>query len=184
MTPRVLLVTLIVLVVRTIALSATATQAHAVQSWDQTLGCNTVATCPRFTVLSNFNNQAVLDRETGLVWQQSPSPQGTYTWANAVIACIDPLPSAGGRGGWRLPTIYELMTLVDPTTFTLPAGHPFKLDAFTSPSRPQNVWSTSLVPGNPNAAFALQTGGGLFQPSLSSTLNVWCVRGGQGANTP
>src|SRR5713101_6294178 len=36
---------------------------YATPSWDQTLACTTLATCPRFIVLSNFNNQAVLDRE-------------------------------------------------------------------------------------------------------------------------
>jgi len=31
------------------------------------LQCNTVSTCPRFVVLANWDSEAVLDRETGLV---------------------------------------------------------------------------------------------------------------------
>jgi hypothetical protein len=41
---------------------------YANPSWDQTLPSST-----RFIVLSNMNSAAVLDRETGLVWEQSPS---------------------------------------------------------------------------------------------------------------
>jgi len=38
---------------------------YAVPSWDQTIACTASANCPRFVVLSNMNNDAVLDRETG-----------------------------------------------------------------------------------------------------------------------
>jgi hypothetical protein len=46
---------------------------YAIPSWDQKLQRDTQATCPRFVVLSNWNNEAVLDRETGLVWERSRS---------------------------------------------------------------------------------------------------------------
>ena len=44
---------------------------YAWPSWDQTLPSST-----RFIVWANFNSQAVLDRETGLVWERSPNPFG------------------------------------------------------------------------------------------------------------
>lgn len=56
---------------------------YATPSWDQTLPSNT-----RFIVLSNFGGQAVLDRETGLVWEKSPSAAVGFTWDNAVFHCI------------------------------------------------------------------------------------------------
>jgi hypothetical protein len=42
---------------------------YANPSWDQQFPA-----AQRFIVLSNWNNEAVLDRETGLVWQRNPNP--------------------------------------------------------------------------------------------------------------
>ncbi len=41
---------------------------YATPSWDQSLPVTT-----RFVVLTNFASDAVLDRETGLVWEKAPS---------------------------------------------------------------------------------------------------------------
>src|SRR5262245_18973181 len=72
-------------------------------TWDKTI--NNVA--QRFRVLNAFNNEAVLDRETGLVWERSPSTQ-TLAWSNARLFCAQ--KAVGGRGGWRLPAFNELAT--------------------------------------------------------------------------
>ena len=37
---------------------------YATPSWDQKLPCSSASNCPRFIVLSNWNSEAVLDRET------------------------------------------------------------------------------------------------------------------------
>src|SRR5512140_126433 len=68
---------------------------YATPSWDQTLPSST-----RFVVLSNLNNAAVLDRETGLVWERSPSAARVPVWADAVNDCYARI--IGGRKGWRL----------------------------------------------------------------------------------
>jgi hypothetical protein len=70
------------------------------QNWDKKLPNDA-----RFTILADFNNQAVRDNETGLAWEPSPdtSPR---TWYDAVRACW--LREVGGRMGWHLPTIEEL----------------------------------------------------------------------------
>jgi hypothetical protein len=87
---------------------------YADPAWDQSLP---VAT--RFVVLTNWASAAVLDKETGLVWERSPSST-TFKWQNA----IDPTLSArrhctalitGGRKGWRLPPTPELASLIDPS---------------------------------------------------------------------
>src|SRR5438552_11782 len=70
---------------------------YATPSWDQQLPASI-----RFIVLANWNNEAVLDRETGLVWQRSPT--GFHVpWRAATNACID--QRTGNRFGWRLPTV-------------------------------------------------------------------------------
>jgi len=78
----------------------------------------------RFTVLSTFADAAVQDDETGLVWEKTLETT-QLSWAEARAACAD--KDVGGRKGWRLPSISELASLVDPsmrTGSTLPLGHP------------------------------------------------------------
>lgn len=94
---------------------------YAEPSWDQKLPAST-----RFVVLSDWNNNAVLDRETGLVWEKSPDAT-THIWNQARFQCSS--RTTGGRKGWRLPSVHELASLVDPSVAppgpTLPPGHPF-----------------------------------------------------------
>src|SRR5215831_11984712 len=82
---------------------------YAMPSWDQTIACTTSSNCQRFVVLSNFNNEAVLDRETGLVWERTPDVSTLYNWGNAPHGCIG--KPIGGRVGWRLPTVSEMGSL-------------------------------------------------------------------------
>ena len=148
---------------------------YATPSWDQKLQCDTQATCPRFIVLANWNNDAVLDRETGLVWERSPSSQA-FTWNfDAVFHCND--LRTGNRAGWRLPTIQELASLFDVTLFSLPAGHPFNniqpgtyfASATILRFDPGFVWGVNVNNGTP--AVGNRT---------TDSVAVWCVRGGQG----
>ncbi len=94
---------------------------YATPSWDQTLPAAT-----RFIILSNFNSAAVLDRNTGLVWEKSPDAT-TTTWDSARFFCLN--RTTGGQKGWRLPSVHELASLIDPSVAppgpTLPPGHPF-----------------------------------------------------------
>ena len=153
---------------------------YATPAWDQKLDCTTMATCPRFIVLLNWSSAAVLDRETGLVWEQSPSAS-TFTWDIAQIHCNS--LNAGNRGGWRLPTIQELRSLVDgdpanTSSPRLPPGHPFSSNvqssgywsATSSASDAGLVWGVFFVFGN------------VFTSSKSFTDFAWCVRGGHGVD--
>ena len=76
----------------------------------------------RFVIV--LDGAAVLDKETGLVWEKSPDTT-ERTWNNAVSYCYK--KTVGGRKGWRLPTIEELASLIDTTQSNpaLPNGHPF-----------------------------------------------------------
>lgn len=93
----------------------------SVVSWNRTL-----PTEARFIVLANFNSEAVLDQDTGLLWERSPSTART-DWKAARSSCLN--KAIGGRRGWRLPSIVELTSLLDPSVqdseAMLPAGHPF-----------------------------------------------------------
>ena len=59
------------------------------QNWDKKLPADS-----RFTILPDFNNQAVRDNETGLVWERSPSTSPT-NWIEGVRTCW--LRQVGGR---------------------------------------------------------------------------------------
>src|SRR5215475_11987991 len=68
----------------------------------------------RFQALQDFQGQAVLDKETGLVWEKSPSTT-PLVWEEArgfPQGCAN--KNVGGRKGWRLPSFAELASLVDP----------------------------------------------------------------------
>jgi hypothetical protein len=159
---------------------------YANPSWDQTLTCTTTASCPRFIVLSNMGSAAALDRETGLIWELSPSTS-VFFWTDAQAHCNR--LTVGNRKGWRLPTIQELTSLVDLAAAggskvipTLPSGHPFT----NVPSG--ETWSATTGSTNSATAWLLvfYNGFGYLDNmgpfGKSNTLNVWCVRGGQGVD--
>jgi len=135
----------------------------------------------RFKVLTQFGGAAVLDKETGRVWEQSPSTE-TFPWtATAISPGLDPFThcyqlEVGGRKGWRVPTIEELASLVDTSQVspTLPAGHPFNVQATPH-------WSSTTNASDASRAWAVGFATGtVFNPVKTAAREVWCVRGGQG----
>ena len=153
-------------------------------SWDRRID----VVQQRFQVLNEFNDEAVLDRETGLVWERSPSTQ-TLAWSNARLFCAQ--KAVGGRGGWRLPAFNELASLVDPTITTpgvprLPLGHPFQnVQAAT-------YWSATVFANQPG--FTMEVNFNFVLSNAPINVNdasiggapkhVWAVRGGsQGPDT-
>jgi hypothetical protein len=156
---------------------------YALPSWDQKLPAAT-----RFVVLTDWASQAVLDRETGLIWEQAPG--GTLDfWQNAMGTCLR--KDVGGRRGWRLPSIAELASLIDPsnsTEPTLPAGHPFVnvSDFYWSstlvrdPLNPNHAWGVGFdsLP-NPSGVFTngVIAFGAIAPRSSPTTAKSWCVRG-------
>lgn len=121
----------------------------------------------RFVVLTNMSDDAVLDRETGLVWARVnafpfPLSPAAMNWRDARDTCLD--LQVGNRTGWRLPTTMELMSLVDygasfgggVTRF--PAGHPFvvsqtdsagRFEYWTSDRFGLRTWIVDLTSGQP-----------------------------------
>jgi hypothetical protein len=152
---------------------------YASPSWDQTLPAST-----RFVVLANMNDAAVLDRETGLVWQRSP-PTDERSWNDASFACLG--ATTGGRLGWRLPAANEFLSLIDPALTNdppLPAGHPFVgvagFPAFFWTATPSEVLDAANVAGHVDVAFDNRAGFrrlGVADDIVDSRLHFWCVRG-------
>jgi hypothetical protein len=153
---------------------------RAFPSWDKQIN-NT----KRFKVLRDFAGAAVLDRETGLVWEQSPetapNPTTTQAWLAAQSSCNT--RTVGGRFGWRLPTIQELASLIDPNNPggnpDLPPGYPFSNVASSS------YWSATANadPAHTNLAWVVGLdNGSVSNEDKGDPLHVWCVRGGQGVD--
>ena len=151
------------------------------QNWDQKIPAAT-----RFVVLTDFANAAVRDNETGLVWEQSPLTT-LHPWDNSAGFLVSARTqctsrTTGGRKGWRLPSVHELASLVDPANSSpsLPTGHPF------TNVQSADYGSATTDAGNPTGAWTVFFGGnGIVGGSNKANavfVRVWCVRGGMHAD--
>ena len=156
--------------------------AQAANAWDPIIPQGANRHRERFILLQDFNMEAVLDQETGLVWQHDPDDE-LRTWNDAQDNCTRAV--IGHRMGWRLPTIQELTSLVAGPKDDLgrlpplPAGHP------SLPNMHQLMWSTTTVPTNTDQAYRLS----LDNPDYSVITTWWkqppyqgwamCVRSGK-----
>jgi uncharacterized protein DUF1566 len=160
------------------------TASAQVMSWATQIGNN------RFKVLSQFNNEAVLDLETGLVWERQPDTT-TTTWNVSTLATAHVLcniKAVGKRLGWRLPSVQEIASLFDASHAApqLPTGHPFVL---TADQLAGSFWTSTVDTtfGEPGQVWIAQ----MFAPDLQETVVVggmdqprynWCVRTGSGTD--
>jgi hypothetical protein len=117
----------------------------------------------------------VIDTKTGLVWQQAlATPVGALDWPTAVQYC--PTQRFGGRDHWRLPTIKELLTLVDTGIAVTPQT--FAIDARFFPTPAKVLWSSTLQTAtSPIMAWGLQNDGSpYFFDTSKFGFGVRCVR--------
>jgi hypothetical protein len=97
-------------------------------------GSATGASTPKDRYFIEADGGLVTDRRTGLTWQRTVSTT-RYNWENAKVHCT------GLGGGFRLPALKELLTLVDPTR------HEPATDPTTFPGQSDYVlWSSSPFP--------------------------------------
>jgi hypothetical protein len=140
---------------------------------------------PRFAIFDvrtkGTGDDVVFDKETGLIWERSPSTDKKPNWSAAVVYSLSSV--RGGRKGWRLPTIEELLSLVDPARAspTLPGGHPFENLRFDD-----YYWSCTLGLSNPPATvWGYNFGNGDTASTQKDVPGyVWLVRGGFGHDLP
>jgi hypothetical protein len=170
--------------------SATATQKDAKAILDDILTAvhsltdvtrNWSASLPddrRFVVLEAYGNEAFLDRETGLTWE---IPDGVpRSFLGARQQCVD--GNIGGAKGWRLPSVVELASLVEPGNSdpALPAGIPVA----GLPWLRNQYWSATTVADDAEYGWTVHfaTGGvQTYRKPLSAL--AWCVRGPMNADT-
>jgi len=142
--------------------------AHAVdlRSWDQKIN----QASKRFVVLPAFNSEAVLDKETQLVWHRGASLT-PRNWHDSRDICLT--SDVGGRSGWRLPTYIELATLFSDGRI-LPEGHPFA-------GIPDNqyFWSSTTSQTDSASAYSLRLSPGkhTWQQPKAANAQRLCVRG-------
>jgi len=139
-----------------------------VTSWDKKIPGST-----RFQLV--LDGSAVLDKETGLVWEKSPS-QELKDFPMATRYCYD--INVGGRKGWRTPTAEELASLVDVSNSNpaLPTGHPFSNVLLSN-----EYWSATTVSMYDSNAWHVDLSSGDVAYSIKGASGyVWCVRGGHG----
>jgi hypothetical protein len=104
-------------------------------------------------------DQTVTDNVTGLMWQQAIAP-GTYSNVAALAYC--PTVTLGGHRDWRLPSIIELVSLVDYGSSTFING-----TYFPGPATP---FIPSTAPGN----WTVNAGNVSYGPPIMGS--VRCVR--------
>jgi hypothetical protein len=133
----------------------------------------------RFVILPTFTNDAVLDKATGLVWEKSPQTTSAK-WSVARRTCTE--KNVGGQKGWRLPSLEELASLVDPSVappgLALPPGHPFL--AIQSAV----YWSETRVDEDARGSWGVHfgLGGGATFINWAHSVQFWCVRDGMKAD--
>jgi hypothetical protein len=106
-----------------------------------TAPANADAPAGRYTI----TNETVYDTKTKLTWQLKV-PSTMYAWDAAKTYCSG--LSLEGTGGWRLPTVKELQTIVDESR-TDPS-----IDPTAFPATPTYYfWSSSPLAGSSNSAW-------------------------------
>jgi hypothetical protein len=182
---------------------ADAQNTASMQTWDKILTCtdgdSTMCNSSRFSCV--LENQAVLDNETGLVWERKVMTT-TVNYADAIEYCRE--LSIRDRKGWRMPNLDEFMSLIDMSPWKGPGpaimlprqadtvspcypfvgqGGPFAPNPAAVSVPASAYWTATPREGQFEAAsyVVLVTGEGRLyakKKNLTSTNNVWAVRGG------
>jgi hypothetical protein len=127
------------------------------------------AGAPNLESYTDNGDGTVTDNVTRLVWQKDV-PSSTYDQAAAVLYCSG--LSLATHGDWRLPSVIELVSVVDPGRFGP------SIDETYFPSTPANpFWSSSPSPLMPGDGFDIPfDAGNVSTDDLSSLFSVRCVR--------
>lgn len=118
-------------------------------NWDQwplpNSEADVAAGAPNLESYTDNGDGTVTDNVTGLMWQQAV-PATTYDWADAVAYC--PTLTLAGHSDWRLPSMIELVSIVDYGQYK-PSIDPTYFPS--TPSEP--FWSSSPFAGSSGYAW-------------------------------
>ncbi len=153
---------------------------------------------PRF--IDNHNG-TVTDNLTGLIWLQDANCALQVSWSNALVFASDmydgwtgdgnggdcDLSDGSQAGDWRLPTVNELVSLVDHEYFDPALSNAAGNGQWTSDedafSRvgPNYYWSSTTYTYKPKYAWrvGINAGGIDFEKKSEGSCYVWPVRGGK-----
>jgi hypothetical protein len=125
-----------------------------------------------------IEGEIVSDPRTGLVWQKGgfweDATVDNKTWIEALEYCRGIADAnLGGHDDWRLPSIKELGTLVDP------AASGINIDLVAFPGTPgRDFWSSTPTPKDPQGAYVIYFDDGCVNQAPTVTrFAVRCVRG-------
>jgi hypothetical protein len=135
------------------------------------------AGAPNPATLVDNKNGTVTDMVTGLIWQQrwAPGIPGAPTEVLTQIQAADYCQSLilGGYQDWRVPTLIELVSIVDDST-----SNPSTYPSFAA-TPPVVFWSATPTAGVPANAWAVTFSNGEFLASqMSNAHHIRCVRSG------
>jgi len=139
--------------------------------WDQNL-----PTAQRFVILPAFNNEAVLDKNTGLVWEKAPDAtervwQHTSPPLGALEHCLN--RRVGSTVGWRLPSVVELKSMQDDS-----AVAPFVPIIVFPTVQSARYWSATTIQTASDFAWYVHFSDGSVNGSTKAAgIRTWCVRG-------
>jgi hypothetical protein len=122
-----------------------------------------------------LTREVARDRATGLVWQRSYAPAVRLSFDDASRYCAS--LALDGRQGFRLPTVRELLSLVDVDAFALPQ---WDQTAFATVG-PGDLWSQTDVPGSRSSErWAVQfTSGTINKHAPTARNGARCVADGR-----
>ena len=135
-----------------------------------------------FTPGTGVQAGTVIDNNTGLIWEQSPS-ENEYIWNDAQNHCTD-LNSSNyaGINSWRVPNPLELLTIVDNSTYD-PATNSNFTGMPTWEDSSGLLWTSAEYKSNTSYAYAFMPYYGLYYGYEDSdclktkTYKVLCVSG-------
>ena len=117
----------------------------------------------------------VVDNNTGLTWEKSPSPD-KYTWYesinNATNHCSELNKSNyGGINSWRIPNPMELLTIVDHST-----GSQATNSNFTGMPWSSFLWTSQENKSDTRYAYIFSPSSGYYSMDTESSTSYYCKK--------